>query len=1256
MPIQATEGQLRPIDRHTVYQCCLGQPGQRVYEVIRWIDATLREMGIMTGVFAADVTVSPAVRPVEALPRHDDYILVLHHSTIGTATQMASEIEAVEACSAPIVVLHHSRPRQSPTLSLKRWVPWAVSALGCDLLATIELRSAGFASPCVLPWLPDQVMQRRTKSHAFTIVAPGDMTGASPALIIIDAFARFHEQRKSPSRLVLLGRTLDAPMAKSIQDQVRRHDLVEAVVITGATDPPALSGYIANADVCLVLSDAASAIDAWSEATRTGVPVLANPVVALASALGPCGLQDVPPDQLPSSEVVAAAMLDMVDPARAQALALAQRNHARGNRTASPEVVLMAALGRCGLMLPSERLARQVVAQQAGFVVGGDFFAAGWQSTLATRLASALERRRPGSVTVVPGFPSPPGVLGRRPLENDPLLDVLLQRPRPISAPTVLLCPPSDLGASAAPNDLSLGVIAEEPVTVEVTRRLNDEVAGVLVTSNTAARALNAFGLRVPTRVVGHGIDVEAGLRHGHERLSKARLKQDSVKLASEQFVMVHRSSCSRQAGIDVLIAAWARAFARTDLVRLVILHPEARHGAIHDQLDAVDAGNIAEIELVADEAPYRSAREVLEHSHWSVLPARTEDCSPSAVEAMAAGVPLIITGHGAHRDFLDADNARLIDYRFLLPQQDALRMPYAEPSLDDLVLAFQEAFEDHRVGGRRAHCYARAALRVSVDRFEVRPWADQIALAAGELLMDPPSPLRRVAWMSPWGVRCGIAEYSKALLGHRPAACQGCPPKILLLCDRRTEAATNLPDLDGVEVCPAWDAGSLEIARDITLRLTHFEPQVMIVQHQDALIGWEALIQLVDLTGTLRIRLLVALHSTASIGRLNHKLQASVLFSLALVEQVIVHSIHDVENLRVWGLVDNVVLLPHGAPSPSVSPERSSSPARKVAGPRIGCYGFFLPNKGIATLIEAFALLRDDWPDATLRLVNARYPGAESEREIQRCRALAKRLMVSDAIEWNTSYFSDAASLSLLAQCDLIVMPHGDSAESASGAVRLALASGKPVAASLARIFDDIAGVAHRVDAGKAINLAADIQHLLVNEALRLSVLVPAFDFLRAHDWRVISRRLFDMADGLSRRPKSSERGPLVRYGVDSPLLFNQIGERTSKSLVFLGDRGVGLYGPYVRLPAGEYIASYEFDRCSTVTGTAHFHVYAAFGTLTLAALAKTYDQTETPERGVNLPFSLTTAIADVELGVFCEAGFFARLLGVSIRRVSVY
>jgi hypothetical protein len=74
----------------------------------------------------------------------------------------------------------------------------------------------------------------------------------------------------------------------------------------------------------------------------------------------------------------------------------------------------------------------------------------------------------------------------------------------------------------------------------------------------------------------------------------------------------------------------------------------------------------------------------------------------------------------------------------------------------------------------------------------------------------------------------------------------------------------------------------------------------------------------------------------------------------------------------------------------------------------------------------------------------------------------------------------TDAESFKLLSDADLIVFPYQHTAESASGAVRYGLATGRPVAVTPLAIFDDVSMAVHRLPGHGPDKIASGIQDLL--------------------------------------------------------------------------------------------------------------------------------------------------------------------------------
>ncbi|MBV9784116.1 MAG: hypothetical protein JO264_09885, partial [Acidisphaera sp.] len=216
----------------------------------------------------------------------------------------------------------------------------------------------------------------------------------------------------------------------------------------------------------------------------------------------------------------------------------------------------------------------------------------------------------------------------------------------------------------------------------------------------------------------------------------------------------------------------------------------------------------------------------------------------------------------------------------------------------------------------------------------------------------------------------------------------------------------------------------------------------------------------------------------------------------------------------KSFGLVSNVALFPQGAP-PGIAP-RSPRPLTPGEAPLIGCYGFFLPNKGIGQLIESVAILRRRWPGARLRLVNAEYDAPESAAEIAACRAVAQACGL-DAVEWVTDFLPQERSLALLSECDVVALPYRASTEASSAALRTALGGGAPVMVTPLALFDEAGDACARCGGTDAAAIADGLDGLLADRARRVQTQAAAQQWLADRAWSLIARRMQGMLLGLA-------------------------------------------------------------------------------------------------------------------------------------------
>ena len=738
------------------------------------------------------------------------------------------------------------------------------------------------------------------------------------------------------------------------------------------------------------------------------------------------------------------------------------------------------------------------------------------------RLALALEDARPGTVRIDQVEEGRHGRdLSRIPAAERARVATLARREWHEEGPNVEITQHWPMWAGPHQTDLKLGWVAWEESLVphDMVQFLNRRFEGVVVQTRFVAKALIDSGVRVPLRLMGYAPDLDDFAAVGAARANSERRSRPSKE---KPFVFLHVSSCFPRKGVDALLAAYAKAFRSDDAVRLVIKGFPNPHNDAPEQIKALHAEDpdLPEIVIINRDLPAYELVELYRQADAVVLPTRGEGFNLPAAEALATGTPLIVTGHGGHVDFVDRDVARLIDYEFAPSKSHVSNegSVWADPDPEDLAAAMQELFS----AAHSADAWSKIAARTERGRNVARAlgdagaWADRVRGIALDLLCSsrpnaPRSPT--VAWVTSWNVPCGIATYSGYLLDRYPDAARD----VTILCDERT-LAQNLNAPGRPEARIAWrlddPTSSVRIANEIAA----LGAGAVVIQHQRGLIKTDVLTALLKDERLAGREIVIALHNPRELVAFDG--WEALCDALKRVARIIVHGVEDLNLLKAWGLVDNVTLLPHGALRGAVNRQ----PSREIgesSAPILGTYGFAFPDKGGAVLIEAFARLRRQWPAAQLRMVTAEHPSQESAAEIARCRALAQNLGVSDAIDWRTQYLPDAESLGLLNGCDLVVLPRRETPESASGAVRIAMASRAPVMVTPVKIFEDLGETVLRAKGLDASALSASIAAALLDKRLRERTVDQADRWLEPHDWGRLSERLHGMIGGLAINPQ---------------------------------------------------------------------------------------------------------------------------------------
>jgi FkbM family methyltransferase len=1085
----------------------------------------LRGMGYRSEIFVRhrDPAFAEEMGTLDELPRHAGYVLLVRHS-------MGHEVmDRILALPAPKVLIYHNitppehlwhlphhqgyarlgreqlvqlRPRVSAALADSEYNALELRALGFDPVKACPLLFDGMAllrAATLRPGAP-----AREGGAPFTVLFVGRLIESKGQAELVEAFARFSEGFAAPARLVLVGRHGGErdPYYAALREAVGQHGIADQVVFTGPVSDGERDAWYAAADLYVSLSQHEGFGVPLVEAMAHGVPVLAWPAGAVAETLGDAAV--LLGDTAPSA--VAAEMLALAkDPARRAAMT------GRGRQAVAARFVLdrhvpklVEAVVRAGAAPPPDPRAREALAAGLRFAVAGHVNGTYSLAAINRALAQAVERERPGAVRLLPVEGEPTSDLSGVPPAERREIAALAGRPAPAAGPEVVVSQHYPLYVAHGVGDLALALFfwEESAVPAETVATLDREFRGVLAPSSFVAKALMDSGVSRPVRVLGQAPPLAP-----FRALAEARRR---APRPTGPTTFLHVSSCFPRKGVDALLAAYARAFRRGDPVRLVVKGFPNPHNDVADQLARLRAADpdLAEVELVDEDLDEAALLALYRDADAVVLPTRGEGYNLPAAEAMAAGLPLIVTGFGGHMDFLGPEEARLVDYAFAASGSHVASAGsvWADPDVDDLARALREVVDDPASARERA---ARAEQRIAR---ETAPAAlvGRLTGAALDGLLAPPAPPIRVAWVSSWAVRCGVAEYSRHLVESLP---RDGIAELAVFADERTAP----PDAGaGMRVERTWRLGDPACIPPLAAALAAADPDVVVLQHQPGLFPWGLLARLLG-ERALRARpTVVALHNTRHLLDVDEAHRRAALAALAAVSRVLVHTVADLNRLKALGLVANVALLPHGTPEPL--PARAQRPlAPGKDAPLIGCYGFFLPRKGLPELVEALAILRRRWPGARLRLVNARYDDAESDGEIARVREGVARAGLEGAVEFVTEFLPVERSLALLAECDAVALPYQSSLEAASGAVRIALAAGVPVAVTPLPLFDEAAEAVVRLDGTEPDAIARGLDALLADAERRAAVAQAARRWLLARSWAQTGRRLGGMLRGLA-------------------------------------------------------------------------------------------------------------------------------------------
>ncbi|HHY47930.1 MAG TPA: glycosyltransferase [Firmicutes bacterium] len=340
------------------------------------------------------------------------------------------------------------------------------------------------------------------------------------------------------------------------------------------------------------------------------------------------------------------------------------------------------------------------------------------------------------------------------------------------------------------------------------------------------------------------------------------------------------------------------------------------------------------------------------------------------------------------------------------------------------------------------------------------------------------------------WGRKCGIAEYSKALV------------------DELTAMGANVSVLPG----NIWETSlSPGVARGA---VTHF-------QFEYALYNPWTLSPVVRKLAAVGARFVFTVHDFHPAPSEHNMLLRGMPCYM------IVHSEKTREALLSLGIpLSRISVIPMGARDYDPGDRRAT---RVKLGLQehdkvVGFFGFALAQKGIVQLAEATKLLQGSYPGLKLFLFSTS-PFFDEFAGVYLRSALAERRLLANVVIVD-EYLPVDQVVKYLHAMDVIALPYGDSGFiGTSAAARVAMAARRPIITTDIPYFSDLKDEVFKIASQDPAEIARAVERVMQDSELVQRLIAACERYLRVNSWHAVAVKHMDLYRRISCSvPRSSE------------------------------------------------------------------------------------------------------------------------------------
>ena len=600
----------------------------------------------------------------------------------------------------------------------------------------------------------------------------------------------------------------------------------------------------------------------------------------------------------------------------------------------------------------------------------------------------------------------------------------------------------------------------ESKVPKDIIETLNTYYKGVIVTSWFVKKVLIDSGCLLPISIV-----IIPLVKKNNINVLKV---EDLKRIGNRSTInILHVSSCFPRKGLDILLQAFNLSCKVVDNLTLTIKTFHNPHNNIKELIDLfIEKEFLNKINLIFDDYDDEMMSNLYNNADIVVLPTRGEGLNMPAIEAGEYSRPLVVTGFGAHTDFLN-DNSWLIPYQFSKSQShfhlsSSVWVDASYNHLSDILVELS-----NKLMRNDSTVFTKIEkFHNSIDEFFYSPHSvksfltglvrvkDFYNLGLGELRRDS------ISIITTWNIECGIAEYSKYIADE------------FINLNYEVNIFSSSESIDDKDdkkynIEKIFEEG---VALDISK--VNLKSKVIWIQHHFAFFPLDSkLSSQIETIKKDSKDFYITLHTTKPLLYMLEDRREEARLCLNLMDRIFVHTIDDLNNLKRIGLIDNVVIVPQGI---SLYEKSYINSDIKKTDFTIACFGFLYPHKGAAKLIEAFSKFVKLYPDVNvkLKLLMTVKDDYKTVNEFEFCKKIIEDLLIKDYVEWYVEFLEIDVIKSHLEDCDCVILPYQYTEESSSAASRMVLSICDCVAVTPAPIFDDIRDCCFTLDGFEKENI----------------------------------------------------------------------------------------------------------------------------------------------------------------------------------------